>query len=453
MRTQAGINGLASGVLALDLPDDHVLIRAPGKVLRVADLRLLVSLGVVLAGAGVALGMADPFDMVRALLALDGRVGALMLLSPDLPEQARRALMRDAGISTLIGDQPDIEGAVLLDQVLGEREGVWPPPVDTRWLLTTSGTTGTPKLVIHERASIFRAVKAERAENRDHRWAMLYDPSRFAGTQVLAQALLTGATLLAPRPGMTTGEIIEWLCDEKCTHISATPSLWRRLLMAPGAMRLPLRQVTLGGEIADDAILAALKGRYPQARITHIYASTEAGTGFVVRDGRAGFPAGWLERGVEVDGARLSMRDGVLWLRPPGDAHATASHITRDAEGYIRTGDRIAIEDGRVRFLGREDTTLNVGGVKVQAEAVEEIVHAHPAVAQCRITGKPSAMMGTLLTLSVVPRAEVAVDAAMLRQDIAQYSKAHLPPAARPATIRIVAEIPVSIAGKTERAG
>jgi acyl-CoA synthetase (AMP-forming)/AMP-acid ligase II len=194
MRTQAGINGLASGVLALDLPDDHVLIRAPGKVLRVADLRLLVSLGVVLAGAGVALGMADPFDMVRALLALDGRVGALMLLSPDLPEQARRALMRDAGISTLIGDQPDIEGAVLLDQVLGEREGVWPPPVDTRWLLTTSGTTGTPKLVIHERASIFRAVKAERAENRDHRWAMLYDPSRFAGTQVLAQALLTGAT-------------------------------------------------------------------------------------------------------------------------------------------------------------------------------------------------------------------------------------------------------------------
>jgi acyl-coenzyme A synthetase/AMP-(fatty) acid ligase len=451
MRAQAGINGLAPGVLALGLPEDHVLLCAPDKTLRVADLRLFAQLGVVLAGAGVALCLSDPFDLVRALLTLDGRVAALMLLSPDLPADTKRMLMREAGISVLVSDRVDLEEAIALDTLLDQGNSGTDAFVNTEWLLTTSGTTGMPKLVRHQRASIFRAVKAERASNSDHRWAMLYDPSRFAGTQVLAQSLLTGATLLTPRAGMTTGEIVEWLCKEQCTHISATPSLWRRLLMAPAALRLPLKQITLGGEIADDAILRALKSRYPKARITHIYASTEAGTGFAVRDGKAGFPTEWLEKGAEVDGVRLSLRDGLLWLRPPDGRQATASHIVFDTDGFIRTGDRIAVEDERARFLGREDSTLNVGGVKVQVEAVEEIVHAHPAVAQCRITAKPSAMMGTLLTLSVVPRMDMVQDAAMLRQEIAQYCKAHLPPAARPATIRIVPEIPMSAAGKTER--
>ena len=453
MRAQAGIGGLAGGILALDLPEDHVLVRAPDKVVRVSDLRLLLTLGAVLSGASVALCFTEPFDLVRALLALDGRVAALMLLAPDLPADVKRTLMREAGMEHIVTDRADMEDALTLDALPDAADAAEADSFDTRWLLTTSGTTGTPKCVAHERASIFRAVKAEQAGSRDHRWAMLYDPGRFAGTQVLAQALLTGATLLIPRVGMTTGDIVDWLSEEGCTHISATPSLWRRLLMAPAALRLPLKQITLGGEIADDAILAALKARYPKARITHIYASTEAGTGFAVRDGKAGFPAEWLERGAVVDGARLSLRDGVLWLCPPGAAMSAAAHIVRDTEGFIRTGDRVSIEDGRARFLGREDSTLNVGGVKVQVEAVEEIVHAHPAVAQCRITAKPSAMMGTLLTLSVVPRADQAHDVAMLRQEIAQYCKAHLPPAARPATIRIVAEIPVSAAGKTERAG
>lgn len=453
MRSQTGINGLAAGVLALGLPDDHIVIRAPERALRVADLRVLMQFGLALAGMGVALCLSDPFDLLRALLALDGRVSALLLLSPDLPAETRRALMHEAGISRLVGDPAVLEETMTLEALLADGSPEQGGFIDTRWLLTTSGTTGTPKLIGHGRGSIFRAVRAERSGRADHRWAMLYDPGRFAGTQVLAQALLTGATLLTPRAGMTTGEIIDWLSEERCTHISATPSLWRRMLMAPAALRLPLRQITLGGEIADDAILGALKARYPKARITHIYASTEAGTGFAVRDGQAGFPAEWLENGVDIDGAHVSVRDGVLWLRPPGGVQATAPHIVRDAAGFIRTGDRIAIEGDRARFLGREDTTLNVGGVKVQVEAVEEIVHAHPAVAQCRITAKPSAMMGTLLTLAVVPRAEMTGDAAMLRQEIAQYCKAHLPPAARPATIRIVSEIPMSAAGKTERAG
>ena len=451
MRAQAGVTApLAQAIAALDLPDDHVLIRSPDREVSAGDVRLIAQMSVMLAGVGVALCIAEPFEMLRALLSLDGRVAALLLLAPDLPAETAQIVMREAGVDRVVTERTDLPSAVTLDSLLTERgEGA---PLATQWLLTTSGTTGVPKLVRHERASVFRAVKTPLRPSDADRWAMLYDPSRFAGTQVMAQALLSGACVLTPRSGMTTGETVDRLVEQGCTHISATPSLWRRLLMAPASIRLPLRQITLGGEIADDAILAALRARFPNARVTHIYASTEAGTGFAVRDGKAGFPADWLADGADIDGARLSVRDGMLWLRPPGKARSVAAHIVRDDAGFIRTGDRIMIEGGRARFAGREDTTLNVGGIKVQVEAVEEIVHAHPAVAQCRITAKPSAMMGSLLTLSVVPRAEVDTDPATLRQDIALWCKSRLPPPARPATIRIVQEIPVSIAGKTERA-
>src|SRR5690606_28394717 len=78
--------------------------------------------------------------------------------------------------------------------------------------------------------------------------------------------------------------------------VSATPSLWRQLMMTAQLSTLPLQQITLGGEIADQPLLDTLAALFPTARLLHIYASTEAGVGFAVADKRAGFPASWLNQ-------------------------------------------------------------------------------------------------------------------------------------------------------------
>jgi len=449
MFTQAAVKPIAASIADRQLPADQVLVEGAGRTIRAGNLEGLIGRGAAYAGRRIGLCLTDPFDCVSAILALDMQADTLLLLSPDLPAHVAEQVMAQAGIDHVLSDREDLPGAERWDD---RRANAAPAPVpsrDTRWLLTTSGTTGMPKLVQHDRASIVRSVRTT-AKAPDARWAMLYDPSRFAGTQVIAQALLAGGTLLIPDNRWSTGETVDWLGERGCTHVSATPSLWRRILMAPSVKNLALRQVTLGGEIADAAILGALRARFPEARITHIYASTEAGTGFAVRDGLAGFPAGWLDQGVE--GARLAIRDGILWLRPAADAMTSAEHIERDAQGFIRTADRVAVDGERVMFLGREDMALNVGGTKVQVEAVEDVVHAHPAVAQCRISARPSAMMGNLLTLSVVPK-EQAVDAAALKRDIASWCRDKLPAPARPATIRIVPEIAITAAGKQQRVG
>ncbi|MCB2015653.1 MAG: long-chain fatty acid--CoA ligase [Sphingobium sp.] len=444
---------LSTAILDLGLADDSPLIIGSQRAVHVRDAHTIAVSSDALAGRRVALCMTQPHELVSAILACDGRAEAMLLLAPDLPAEHVAALAMQADIGLIISDRDDIDGAQPWQVVIGTeatrdiaRAG--DSDVDTHWLLTTSGTTGLPKMVAHDRASILRAVRTSES-SKGARWAMLYDPSRFAGTQVLVQALLSGGMVLVPDPDMSLSESVAWLAGQGCTHISATPSLWRRILMAPASRDLPLRQITLGGEIADEAILTALAARFPDARITHIYASTETGTGFSVQDGKAGFPAGWLEG--DTEDVALSLRDGVLWLRPPAGAATHGDHIERDEAGYICTRDAVELRGDRVYFLGREDASVNVGGVKVQIEAVEEVVHRHAQVAQCHISAKPNPIMGNLLSLSVVPR-DAACDAAVLRKDITAWCKQHLPRAAQPATIRIVDEIAVTAAGKVERA-
>ena len=130
------------------------------------------------------------------------------------------------------------------------------------------------------------------------------------------------------------------------TAASGTPTFWRQTLMSHGERlaRVPLRQVTLGGEPVDQGVLDQLAGVFPEARITWIYASSEVGASIVVHDGRAGFPVEWLGR--DVPGRPgLAVDDGELVISSP--------HHGDGLEGAVHTGDAVVVHDGRVLITGR----------------------------------------------------------------------------------------------------
>ena len=115
------------------------------------------------------------------------------------------------------------------------------------------------------------------------------------------------------------------------THISGTPSHWRKLLMSGSASGFSPRYVRLSGEIADQAVLDGLSGAFPAASIGHAYASTEAGVGFAVNDGREGFPAEMV--GENRDGVEMKVEDGSLRIRSKRTAHA---YVGRNAAAADR---------------------------------------------------------------------------------------------------------------------
>ncbi len=131
--------------------------------------------------------------------------------------------------------------------------------------ILTSGTTGEPKAVRHSWRSLTRPVRRQTGSHPPC-WFLAFRPHLYAGLQVILQALLNHGTLVVAPPEAQPAEIVELLVQARVEFASATPSYWRRLLMSsePAAQRrIPLVQITLGGEVVDQAILDQLRQVFP----------------------------------------------------------------------------------------------------------------------------------------------------------------------------------------------
>ena len=322
--------------------------------------------------------------------------------------------------------------------------------IDTEWCIPTSGTTGIAKLVKHTVKSLSKTVKNDK-NNNGHTWGLVYDPARFAGIQVILQAIIGGTSLVVSDAGDSLVEQSANLLKSSVTALSGTPTMWRRLLMIEDIADLRLRQVTLGGEIADRKILKSLKESFPQARITHIYASTEAGVAFSVHDGKEGFPYSWINK--YDDNARLRISDqSTLMVRKFGTSqtYVNRNDVIFDEEGWYDTGDLVEVVNERVLFLGRINGSINVGGNKVMPEEIERHLEELDYVSESIVQAKKSSIVGNLLEASVVLSTNEKNHNEVIRK-IKLHCTTHLSPYKVPAFIKVVHELPITTSGKLNR--
>ena len=151
--------------------------------------------------------------------------------------------------------------------------------VVTEWVLLTSGTTGVPKMVVHTLAGLVTAIPPQKF-SETMVWATFYDIRRYGGLQIFLRAVLGGASLILSSAGEPIADHLGRLARHGVTHLSGTPSHWRRALMSPDIGKIAPGYVRLSGEIADQAILDHLRAAFPNSSVGHAYASTEAGVGF-----------------------------------------------------------------------------------------------------------------------------------------------------------------------------
>lgn len=411
-------------------------------------------------GGAVAVRARHAPLVLAALAVLDGWARSVDLVPPDL--------------QTVTDPEPDADAVLLTDEdVPGDAASTkatdMPSTViDTVWRLRTSGTTGAPRRAEHSLAGLSRTVRPVRSirdaaapSGSDRRWGLLYPPTRMAGLQVLLQALVTGEQVCDATHLDGLGRRVAWLKDHGVNALSATPTQWRQILQSQAGPGLGLRQISLGGEIATQDLLDALSRTYPTARITHVYATTETGSVFAVSDGHAGFPAAFIAadpaypagsvtspmRGSDASPANrpgLQIRDDVLRVWAPWSSAA-------DPDGFVTTGDLVQIDGDRVYFRGRSDGVVNVGGQKVLPEQTEAVLTAHERVAGARVSARPNALVGAVLVADVVLADSGEVDVAQLTAELRALVSRQLSTAHAPASVRVVAELPVASTGKTVR--
>ena len=407
-----------------------------------------------LRGRSVVLVVGDMAKAAAALVDLDGCARRILLITPGWEPLRLEAAARAAEADALVCDDddnislPSVELTVpcrLPLQPLGApRIANW----ESQWILPTSGTTGAPKLVVHTLATLMGAI----ADGPLQQWATFYDIRRYGGLQIFLRALRGRGSLILGAEGEGVSSLLARFGDAKVTHISGTPTHWRKVLISGEGHRIDPQYVRLSGEIADNAVLAALRALYPRARIEHAYASTEAGVVFEVNDGQAGFPASWIDSD---DAVQTKIVDGTIRVRSSrcgrGFLGEGAGALT-DKDGFVDTGDVVESRGDRYYFVGRRGGIINVGGVKVHPEEVETTLNAHAIVRASRVFARTNPITGALVFADVVLRDGCLADAESERELLAACRE-RLAPHMVPARLRFVADIPMTKGGKLARHG
>jgi acetyl-CoA synthetase len=184
--------------------------------------------------------------------------------------------------------------------------------------------------------------------------------------------------------------------------------------------------------------------------------ASSCGTLFKPRAGAIGRPVPGFEIGVidgqghEVAGeGDIAIRRGAAsmmlgyWGRP----EATAGKFRGD---WMLTGDRGVLEDGYLRFVGREDDVITSAGYRIGPGEIEDCLLTHEAVATVGVIGKPCALRTEIVKAYVVVKPGIAATQE-LAEALQAHVKARLAAHCYPREVAFLEALPMTVTGKVIR--
>ncbi len=413
-----------------------------------------------LRGRSVLLATREQLATAVALVELDGVARRLVLGTPDLTAEQLKLVAATAEVDAVLVDDAAPQALPSIEKFAANAPTRSEDPQrrtthTTEWILLTSGTTGMPKLVVHSLESLAGALQRQAVSLRPLVWSTFYDIRRYGGLQIYLRAVLSGSSLVLSSAAESTRNFLARAGAAGVSHISGTPSHWRRALMSGDARLISPEYVRLSGEVADQTVLDNLREAYPNARVAHAFASTEAGVAFDVNDGLAGFPRSFVETPGAIE---MKVQDGTLWIRSGRIAMRYldgAPAPIASADGYVDTGDMVELLGDRYYFRGRKGGIINVGGLKVYPEEVESVINADPRVRMSLVKARRNPITGAVIVAEVVladaPIPPDAGNAESIKNDLLNACRRTLAAHKVPALLRFVPALELTAAGKLVR--
>ena len=292
-------------------------------------------------------------------------------------------------------------------------------------VIASSGSTGSPKGIIHTHSSLLAGAQASASRlqlTADDHWLVCIPVSHVGGFSVITRALHTGAALtLHPSFDATA---IQEASTHGVTHTSLVATALSRIDTSL------FRTILLGGSSAPNNL--------PSNVIT-TYGMTETGGGVVYN-------------GMPLDNVEAKIVEGEIHLRCPMLMRAyrdDQAMIPND--GWYSTGDMGAINDsGAISVYGRKTDMIITGGENVWPSVVENSLTSHSAVKEVVVRGAPDTTWGQRVVAYVVLNDSLHTSDATLLSNLREHVKQNLPAFCAPQQVIVLSQIPRTSLGKVD---
>ena len=395
----------------------------------------------------------------------------LLITFETFAAEALKAATQIAGLSTYVvsitGATPP-EGTKSFDDLYAAadtRDTVAMSPDDTAVILYTSGTTGKPKgaELTHFQLYMNCTIAGElfRFQPDDVSLAVLPLFHVFGLSSVLNICVrFAGTMVLVPR--FEAGTVIDAIEKHRCTIFSGVPTMYSALLHhdITGRDLTCMRTAVSGGAAIPGEVIRSFEERFPGIVVLEGYGLSESAsttTFNVSASERRVLSIGKPIWGVDVKvvdehGATLGPGEehvGELVIRGHNIMKGYYKNPAATAEamhdGWFSTGDLgYRDEDGFFFIVDRKKDLVIRGGFNVYPREIEEVLYAHPSIAEAAVIGKPDERLGeeVVAVVSLKPGTTLTAD------ELIAFTKERLAAYKYPREVRIVSELPKGPTGK-----
>ncbi|MGM0539247.1 MAG: benzoate-CoA ligase family protein [Thermodesulfobacteriota bacterium] len=378
------------------------------------------------------------------------------------------------GAKVLVDDQrPDCHHlSTLLEAASAKLTPVETSRNDMAFWLYSSGTTGTPKGVIHLHHDLpyFMSPLCEQVLNLSTEDVVFSTSKMFFSygrNNSLDSVFLTGTSVVLSPERPSPENILPVLKKYRPTILYSVPSSYAAILRYMDQQEIEpdlsfLRMCLSAGEALPLVVFEHWKKKFGleiingvgSSDVGAIYMSNQPGQ---VQPGSSGRILSGFEARLLDDGSQEVPKGetGTLWIKNKGTTPGYWNKHTKTQQvichDWFCTGDRFFEDDqGNYHYAGREDDMLKPGGIWMSPLEVEDILLRHPAVDECGIVGfrdvnnleKPLAFV--VLSKSYAPSDDLAHE---LKEHVKSYT-AHYK---YPRWIKFVDELPRTATGKLQR--
>ncbi len=271
---------------------------------------------------------------------------------------------------------------------------------DTGIILFSSGTTGTPKVMVQNFSSLISSISIPRRQ-KSLKFIILLMFDHIGGLNTLLNCLISGTTFVIPHD-RNPSTIISLIYKYNVNILPTTPTFLNLMMMDESFTSSKLKSlklITYGTERMSETLLNKLNDQLPKIKLLQTFGTSE--TGILKTKSKS---SSSLFFKISDHNKEYKIIKNELFLRSKTQVKGYLNHENNSfkKDGWYATGDLVETDkDGFIKIIGRKNKIINVGGLKVLPKEVEDVINKIEEVDDSSVYGEENNLVGNIVCVRI----------------------------------------------------